>query len=192
MFNILERLVFRRMSKLLYLGIAIALLSSCCKKNDICCNILRAKAQVNTGIRFYYFESVRAQQPVVFVSVSGNDSRLNTAVWSQQGRIVYVSMDEASHIMHALSRLNILWHYLSNVSTFGDVQSLTPVNRMTITIVSSKGTIEGSVDPRSVCSVLASIDGAFISPRALWESQMFRTEYDCQVPGLQRSLYKDR
>lgn len=192
MLSVIGKLTSARASQLLCLGVAVILMPICCKGDRSCCDLLRSTAQVDTGIHFYYFEGAAVQEPVMFLAVNNNDPRINTAAWNQQGRIVYISVDEASSILHVLDDLHIRWNKLPGTNKFADVQSLLHVDRMTITVITAQGSLEGGINPQSVCSVLASMDSAFRSRRALWEFQMFTAEYNCRVPGLQRDLYKDR
>jgi hypothetical protein len=129
--------------------------------------------------------------PILFEAVDPADNLLNTAPMLHEGRTVYITPAEMSSLLKEISNLCLEWNLTTKRETLGDANRIPPVYAMVITVVSSKGTASAGFDPAKICQTLAPLDKVFMTPRALWEFQLFRDEYDCKVPDLDGNKYPD-
>jgi hypothetical protein len=92
-------------------------------------------------------------------------------------------------LLSGISNLGLKWKLTTKRETLGDATRIPPVYAMVLTIVSSKGTATAGFDPAKICTMLAPLDNVFVTPRALWEFQLFRAECKCKVQGLDGNKY---
>lgn len=148
-----------------------------------------------TAVRFFYNPEGTnyLHGPLVLRVVPAGDPRLNTAPMTNQGRTAYVSPADMKGMLRALAHSGASWTVSSRVEPLGDIGSLIrepfPLH---ILAVCSRGTARAKVYPPKICSTLAPLDSALKTPRALWEFQLLRTGYKCNVPGFNWDLYPER
>ena len=149
----------------------------------------RSLVDTPTAIRLF-FNSLNYFHPaIVFRPVEQGDSRLDTAPLLNEGRTVYISRPEMQRLADGLLNLGLDWKQSKQRIALGDTTKIPPVYAMVITILSSQGTATAGFDPASICKNLEPLDRALTTPRALWEFQLFRVEYDCKIPGFNGQKY---
>ncbi len=168
-----------------------AVLSSCQAVNKK--NVLNSPVDENTAVRFFYNPAGDYFHfPLVFRAVGQKDPRLNTAPMLIEGRTAYISFSEMQQLMQGLARSGLLWRQSEKVEVLRSFKVEPPwVEHLEITVVSSKGTARASLDPKNICETLKRLDSALKTPRALWEFQRLRLNYDCKVPGFIYDAYPD-
>jgi hypothetical protein len=147
----------------------------------------------NTGVRFFY-QPVDADYfhvPLVIHAVDPHDSRLNTAPMAAEGRVAYVSISDMRELLQALSQSKLSWQQSEKVEVFGSFKKLPITDTMEITVLSSKGTSQASLDSKNICETLQPIDSNLKAARAVWEFQRFRLNYRCSVPNFGFDSYPD-
>jgi hypothetical protein len=147
---------------------------------------------VNTAVRFFYQPSGNYFHfPLVFRAVEQQDSRRNTAPMAAEGRTAYVSLSEMQQLMQDFATSDLSWQESEKVEALGSFRELEISDSLVITVTSSKGTAEASLNPKEICKTLKPLDSALKTPRALWEFQGFRLNYGCKVPGFVFDAYQD-
>lgn len=153
-------------------------------------HILSSPADQSTAVRFFFHSGDYFHVPLIF-RVGPDDARLNTAPLLPDGRTAYITASEMDQLKRGLERLGLSWQESKREEAFGDPLKIPLVYQMTITVVSSKGTATAGFDPTKICETLPRLDSTLTTPRALWEFQVFRSEYRCKVPGLNGQAYPD-
>lgn len=152
--------------------------------------VLNSRVQQDTAIRFFYEPPGNYfHVPLVFHAVEQGDSRLNTTPVDVEGRIVYVSFDEMSQLLQALGRSNLSWQESDTIETLGSFKDIPVSDNMDILVLTSKGTGKAKVRPSRICETLKPLDLSLKSQRSLWELQLFRVNYGCQIPGFKYDAY---
>lgn len=104
---------------------------------------------------------------------------------------MYISLDEMQNMIQRLANADLSW----NVSRRADaLRRITPremTGEVQIKTFFSNGTDWTSFDPKKLCTTLAPLDSALKEPRALWEFQLFRVDYHCEVAGFDRNAYPE-
>jgi hypothetical protein len=156
-------------------------------------DVLHSPIDDGTAVRLFFNSGDYFHAPLIFRVVSESDPRLNTAPLLPEGRTAYISHVEMQHLKQGLAELVLRWPWKQSreVMAFGDAMSIPAVGAMVIIVVSSQGTAEGGLDSTRICNTLAPLDSALRTPRALWEFQLFRDEYKCDVPGLNGQAFPD-
>lgn len=152
-----------------------------------------------TAVRFFYNPEWAdyLHGPLVLRVVPAGDSRLNTAPILYEGRTAYILPEEMKAMLQALAQSSASWRVSSKVEPLGNTQGLirsvgaSPLD-LDITVLCSKGTARGKVEPAKICSTLAPLDSALKTARALWEFQLLRIGYKCKVPGFNWDAYPER
>jgi hypothetical protein len=83
------------------------------------------------------------------------------------------------------------WQHSENTDKLENFRSLGHTRNMAILVVSSTGGDKAVISPQRICETLEPLDRALKSPRALWELQLFRLDYTCNVPGFDYDEYPD-
>lgn len=154
---------------------------------------LKCSADNATAIRIFYNSgSGPFQFPLIFRAVPNGDPRWNTAPMGFEGRTVYISGGEMQHLLQELDQSALPWQESPKVESLGSFKQIhNSTNTMEILLVCSKGTARTRFDPNRICDALTPLDPALKTPRALWELQIFRLDYGCQVPGFNPDTYPD-
>jgi hypothetical protein len=144
-----------------------------------------------TVVRFFYLPANDYLHPALIFRVAGPESpRLNTApIINRGGRTPYISIEEMQSLIKMLDRSGLSWHETKTVEVPKMVGFRETTGKVVIKIFSSGGTALSLSDPENICQTLAPLDAAFKQPRALWEFQLFRLDYHCEVPGFNRNAY---
>lgn len=155
-------------------------------------NVLGSPVDENTAVRLFFDSGNYFHPPLIFRVVTKNDPRLNTAPMLLEGRTTYITASEMQSLLQGLKKSGLSWRESKEQVVFGDATKILPVfYGISIVVVSSKGITESGIDPLKICENLAPLDSALSTPRALWEFQIFRAEYNCKVPGLNSQAYPD-
>jgi hypothetical protein len=145
----------------------------------------------DTVVRFFYLPANDYLHPALIFRVAESGSpRLNTApITNRGGRTPYISAEEMQSLIKMLDRSNLSWHETKTVEVPKMVGFRETTGKMEIKIFSSGGTALSLSDPVNLCETLAPFDAALKQPRALWEFQLFRVDYHCEVPGFNRNAF---
>lgn len=154
---------------------------------------LTAPAEENTALRFFYQPTLsdHFHVPLIFRVVGQSDSKISTAPFTSEGRVAFVFVSEMQRLMGRMALSGVSWRGSDTIETLGSSHRLKAVGELDITVVSSKGTAKGTIEPRRICKFLASLDSAIRSSRALWEFKKFRLDYSCDVSGFDPQAYPD-
>jgi hypothetical protein len=146
-----------------------------------------------TVVRFFYLPANDYLHPALFFRVAGtNSSRLNTApITNHGGRTPYISIEEMQALIKLLDSAGLSWRTGSAVEVPKAVDFKETTGQLEIKIFSSGGTALSLSDPKGICETLAPLDAAFKQPRALWEFQLFRVDYNCKVTGFNRNAFPE-
>lgn len=167
------------------------MMTSCYGQKPAESSLLSAPVNENTAVRLFLNSENYFHAPLILRVVALNDPRLNTAPMLKEGRTSYISETEMLHFMKGLQKMGLSWKESKERIEFEDATKIPPVYAMVIVVISSGGTTEAGFDPAKICENLAPLDAALSTPRALWEFQLFRSEYKCSVPGLNGQAYPD-
>jgi hypothetical protein len=129
---------------------------------------------------------------LLFRVVEENDPRRNTAPLLDVGRTAYISFSEMRGLFAALSVEPLSWEESAKIEELETSKTIRNDGRMDIKILSSGGTAKSGIPPKRMCEALAKFDTALRTPRARWEFQFFRRQFDCRVPNFDPSAYHDR
>ncbi len=151
-------------------------------------------ANKESVVRFFYQpnDSNYFHVALLFRVVEGNDPRWNTAPVFDVGRTAYISASEMQQLMTALSGANLSWDESATVEGLETYKNIHSYRGMGVKVLSADGTAKTTISPDKICETLGSLDPALQTPRALWEFQLFRTQYHCQVPNFNPRAYPDR
>jgi hypothetical protein len=145
----------------------------------------------DTSIRFFFDPGNYFHVPLIFRVAAPSDPRFNTAPLLPEGRTAFISVSEMQKMKQGLMRMGLSWQESKKEDVFGDALKIPSTYSMAITVISLKGTATSGFDPKKICENLAPLDSALTTPRALWEFQVFRAEYNCRIPGLNGKAYPD-
>lgn len=145
----------------------------------------------NMIVRFFYLPpNSYSHPPLIFRVVGKNDPRLGTApIANLGGRTPYISLLGMQKLIAALVHADLSWQKSNKVEAPRKIEPRQMTDKLQITVFSSDGTFKAFVDPTRLCETLAPLDAALKEPRALWEFQLFRVNYQCTVPGFNRNAY---
>jgi hypothetical protein len=153
---------------------------------------LDVRVDQNTITRIFYLPPENYfHPPLIFRVVGENDPRLGTAPMADLGRTVYISLSEMRNLIAALADSNLSWQESKKLETPKEIETHEMTDKMEVKLFSSSGTDRAFVDPKRLCERLAPLDAALKQPRALWEFQLFRVDYDCHVPGFERNAFPE-
>lgn len=155
---------------------------------------LTLAADKDSVVRFFFFPAYNNYFHValLFRVVEENDPRWNTAPLFDVGRTAYISLSEMRELFAALSAEPLSWEESAKIEELETYKTIRNDGRMDIKILSSGGTAKSGIPPKQMCETLAKLDAAFRTPRALWEFQFFRQQFDCRVPNFDPKAYHDR
>jgi len=125
---------------------------------------------------------------MLFRVVDQDDTRLNTAPMLDQGRTVFISLEEMKRLIERLTVMQLAWHR-SAQTELPSIGHSEVSNEMRIRVYDSTGSFLALLSPRDLCASLASLNDAIKQPRALWEFRLFQREYGCKIPGFNRDAY---
>ena len=181
-----------RISFLLLVTLAIAPWTSSQVANQR--HALTLTVDKDSVVRFFFIPAYIAYfpGPLLFRVVEENDPRWNTAPPSEVGRSAYISLSEMRGLFAALSAESLSWEELPKIEELETYKTIRNDGRMDIKILSSGGTAKSGIPPKQMCETLARFDPALRTPRALWEFQFFRQQFDCRVPNFDPKAYHDR
>lgn len=181
--------VFRMIFAVMLTAFGVASCCSCQSLTEL--NVLGAPVSEHTAVRLFFDNGNYFHPPFIFRVVTSNDPRLNTAPMLLEGRIAFITVPEMQRLLRELQGMGLLWKESKEHTVFGDATKILPIFDGMSIVVSSKGTAESGIHPAKICENLAPLDSALSTPRALWEFQMFRAEYNCKVPRLNGQAYPD-
>jgi hypothetical protein len=155
---------------------------------------LTLPADKDSVVRFFYQPDHNNYFHValLFRVVDENDPRRNTAPVFDVGRTAYISISEMRKLLTALSAASLSWEESTTVEGLETYKTIHSYRGMGVKILSSKGTAKATIQADKICETLAPLDGALRTPRALWEFQLYRLQYDCRVPSFDPKAYPDR
>jgi hypothetical protein len=155
-------------------------------------SVLGSPVDENTAVRFFYHDEENYFHfPLIFRPAAEGDSRLNTAPMGTEGRTAYISLADMQQLLQGLKRSDLSWQESEKIESLGPFRQLRGSESMEILAVCSKGTARANLDPKKICETLKPLDSALKTPRGLWEFQLFRQGYGCQVPGFDFEAYPD-
>jgi hypothetical protein len=157
-------------------------------------NPLTLVADKDSVVRFFFFpdHDNYFHAPLLFRVVEENDPRWNTAPVTDQGRTAYISLPEMRAVFTALSAEPLSWEESTKIEELETFKTIRNDGRMDIKILSSGGTAKSGIPVKQMCETLARFDPVFRAPRALWEFQFFRQQFDCPVPNFDPMAYRNR
>jgi len=155
---------------------------------------LTLPAGKHSVVRFYYHppDGEYFHVALLFRVVKENDRRWNTAPVFDVGRTAYVSLTEMQQLMVNLAHLSLRWDESTKIESLETFKNIHSYGGMGIKVLSANGTAKTTIAPDRICETLAPLDGALLTPRALWEFQFFRSQYHCQVPKFNPNAYPER
>jgi hypothetical protein len=159
-------------------------------------SVLNSPVDKNTAVRFFYQPAGDYfHAPLVFRPVEEGDPLLNTAPMREEGRTAYISFSEMQDLARLLAHSGLGWQESETVEVLGSYKKLglsgIGLDTMDVRFVSSRGTARAEISPKAICMILKPLDAALKTPRALWEFQRFRLNYNCRVPGFKSDAYPD-
>ena len=159
-------------------------------------SVLNCPVDKNTAVRFFYQPAGDYfHAPLVFRPVEEGDALLNAAPMREEGRTAYISFSEMQDLARLLARSGLGWQESETVEVLGSYKKLglsgIGLDTMDVRFVSSRGTARAEISPKAICMILKPLDAALKTPRALWEFQRFRLNYNCRVPGFKSDAYPD-
>jgi hypothetical protein len=157
-------------------------------------NSLTLAPDKDSVVRFFFFPSHNNYFHValLFRVVEEGDPRWNTAPVFDEGRTAYISFSEMRSLFAALSAEPLSWEESAKIEELETPKTIRGDGRMDIKILSSGGTAKSGIPPKQMCETLAKLDATLRMPRALWEFQYFRFQFDCPVPNFDPKAYPDR
>ncbi|MBZ5597922.1 MAG: hypothetical protein LAN83_06330 [Acidobacteriia bacterium] len=155
---------------------------------------LTLSADKESVVRFFYQpnDSNYFHVALLFRVVEGSDPRWNTAPVFDVGRTAYVSFSEMRQLMTALSAANLSWDESAKIEGLETYKNIHSYRGMGVKVLSANETAKTTIAADKICETLAPLDAALQTPRALWEFQLFRTQYHCQVSNSNPKAYPDR
>lgn len=154
---------------------------------------LTLPADKNSIVRFFYTPPINNyyHAPLLFRVVAESDSRWNTAPALEAGRTAYISLSEMQNLIAALAAGHLSW---TESKTVEEPETFTKVHGhgggMEAKVFSAEGTGYAKIVPDKICDTLAALDTTLRAPRALWELQFFRMQYQCRVPNFDPDAYQ--
>jgi len=154
---------------------------------------LTLAADKDSVVRFFFVPAYNNYFHValLFRVVEENDPRWNTAPLLDVGRTAYISLSEMQGLFAALSAEPLSWEESTKIEDLETYKTIRNDGRMDIKILSSGGTAKSGIPPKQMCETLTRFDPALRTPRALWEFQFFRRQFDCLVPNFDPKAYPD-
>ena len=151
-------------------------------------------ADKDSLVRFFFFPAYNNYFHValLFRVVEENDPRWNTAPLFDEGRTAYISFSEMRGLFAALSAEPLSWEESAKIEELETYKTIRSDGRMDVKILSSGGTAKSGIRPKQMCETLARLDPVLRTPRALWEFQFFRQQFECRVPNFDPRAYHDR
>lgn len=155
---------------------------------------LTLTADKDSVVRFFFFPAHNNYFHValLFRVVEEKDPRWNTAPVFDEGRTAYISFSEMQSLFAALSAEPLSWEESPKIEELETYKTIHSDGRMGIKILSSGGTAKSGIPPKQMCDALARLDPVLRTPRALWEFQFFRQQFDCRVPNFDFKAYPGR
>jgi len=155
---------------------------------------LTLAADKDAVVRFFFVPAYNSyfHYPLLFRVVEENDPRWNTAPLVDVGRTAYISFSEMRALFAALSAEPLSWEESAKIEELETYKTIRNDGRVDIKLLSSGGTAKSGIPPKEMCETLAKFDAALRTPRALWEFQLFRRQFDCRVPDFDPKAYPDR
>ena len=129
---------------------------------------------------------------LLFRVVEKKDPRWNTAPVFDEGRTAHISVSEMRQLITALSAAHLSWDESTKVEGLETYKTIHSYGGMSIKVLSANGTAKATIEPKKICETLAPLDDALQTPRALWELQLFRSQYHCRVPNFNPNAYPER
>jgi hypothetical protein len=130
---------------------------------------------------------------LLFRVVEKKDVRWNTAPVFDEGRTAYISLSDMQRLMGRMAHLSLQWDQSPTIESLETYKTIHSYGYgMGVKVLSANGTAKSLIAHDKICETLAQLDGALLTPRALWEFQGFRLQYHCRVPGYNPDAYPDR
>jgi hypothetical protein len=146
-------------------------------------------------VRFFYQppDGEYFHVALIFRVAKENDPRWNTTAYSDVGRTAYVSLSDMQQLITNLAHLSLRWDESAKIERLETYKTIRSYGYgMGIKVLSEKGTAKATIEHDKICEALSPLDGALLTPRALWEFQGFRLQYHCQVPGYNPTAFPDQ
>ena len=156
--------------------------------------MLTLPADKDSIVRFFYqpVPGTYLHVALIFRVVDNKDPRLNTAPVFDEGRTAYISLSDMQRLIGGLSRLRVSWEVSPKMESLETYKTSRLCGIMVVKVLSPRGTAKAAIVPAKICETVAQLDAALQTPRALWEFQLFRLQYDCRVPNFNPKAYPDR
>jgi hypothetical protein len=157
-------------------------------------NALTLLAGNDSVVRFFYQppDGEYFHHALLFRAVKKGDPRRNTVAYSDVGRTAYISLSDMERLMTRLARLSLRWDQSATIESLETYKTIHSYGYgMGIKVLSANGTAKSLIAPDKICETLHSLDGALLTPRALWEFQGFRLQYHCRVPSYNPDAYPE-
>jgi hypothetical protein len=130
---------------------------------------------------------------LLFRVVKKRDPRWNTTAYSDVGLTAYISFQDMRRFMGELARLSLRWDQSATIEGLETYETIHSYGcGMGIKVLSPNGTAKSLIAHDKICDTLAPLDGALLTPRALWEFQGFRLQYHCRVASYDLDTYPER
>jgi len=146
-------------------------------------------------VRFFYQppDGEYFHVALIFRAVEKQGPRWDTTAYSDVGRTAYVSLSDMQQLISSLARLSLRWEESTKIENLESKKHIHSYGYgMGIKVLSPKGTAKALIEPGKICETLASLDGALLTPRALWEFQRFQLQYHCRVPSFNPDAYPEQ
>lgn len=155
---------------------------------------LTLPADKDSVVRFFYQppDNNYFHFPLLFRVVDKNDPRWNTAPQFEVGRTAYISFPEMQKLITALSAAHLYWEESATVEPLETYKTIHSYGGMGVKISSATGTAKSTIAADKICDMLAPLDAAVQTPPALWELQLFRLQYHCQVSNFDPKACPER
>lgn len=148
--------------------------------------LLNWAGEKDIGIRVFYApltdKIAPFKFPRVFVPTSAQDPRLGKLY----GYTLYVLPKEVESLLRKLYELDLNWKAHSTPTPLRvrgpQLPTVAVHDRVQVIVSCDKGSCEAFFDGDRFCAVLAGLDSALTTPRALWEFQGYRVNFGCKVP----------
>ena len=142
-------------------------------------------ASKDSVVRFFYQppDGEYFHVALIFRAVEKTDHRWNTVAFSDEGQTAYVSFSDMQQLITNLAHLSLRWDESAKIEGLETYKTIRSYGYgMGIKVLSAEGTAKALIAPGKICETLTSLDGALLTPRALWKFQTFRLQYHCRVP----------
>lgn len=156
--------------------------------------IFAIPADGNSVLRFFYEpnDSNYFHVALVLRVADEKDSKLDTAPVFDIGRTAFITLPEMQQLLEKLSHADLNWRESAKTGSLESYKTIHSNGGMNVKVLTSNSTAEATIKSERICDDLASLDASLKTPRALWEFQLFRLGFHCNVPNFNYHKYPDR